>query len=67
MRKIKDRDALKDRYVSQKTRDLQDFGYETLTRDEVSRQYDKVMNGESDLNVIGMFIKADVDATKEKQ
>lgn len=60
----KNAETLKQRYVAQKTRDLQDFGYETLTRDEVARQYDKVMNGDSDLNVIGMFIKADMKETK---
>ena len=57
-------EMIKDRYVSQKTRDLKEFGYDNLDREHVAEQYDKVMNGDKDLTVIGMFIKADVDQTK---
>lgn len=57
---------LKRRYVAQKTRDLKEFGYTDLTKETVAEQYDKVMSGATDLSVIGMFIKADVDAVKEK-
>jgi hypothetical protein len=51
--------SIKERYCFQKCRDLQKFGYSTLTLTEVQEQYDKVEAGSSDLSVIGMFIKRD--------
>lgn len=54
-------DQIKSRYCSQKWRDLKEFGYDNLTLDQVERQYDKVLAKESDLNIIGRFIKSDFD------
>lgn len=62
--KIKNADDLKQRYVAQKTKDLREFGYSTLTKEEVADQYDKVNSGETDLNVIGRFIEADFRAAR---
>jgi len=47
------------KYVKAKTRDLREFGYSTLTEDEVRSQIIAVLNGEK-LNVIGMFIEGDI-------
>ena len=45
-------------YIKLKTRDLIDFGY-NLQQSEVAEQLEKVLNNDK-LNVIGMFIKADI-------
>ena len=45
-------------YIKLKTRDLIDFGY-NLKQSEVAEQLEKVLNNDK-LNVIGMFIKADI-------
>jgi hypothetical protein len=50
----------KEAYIVAKTKDLIDFGYTTLTKEEVSEQLEKVLNQE-ELSVIGHFIKDDID------
>ena len=49
----------KQHYVTAKTKDLKEFGYESLTEAEVEDQVDKILNGE-DLGVIGLFCKDDI-------
>lgn len=49
----------KEQYIAKKTRDLQQFGYPNLTKDEVREQLEKALNGEK-LNVIGLFIQSDI-------
>ena len=49
----------KNAYVKVKTKDLREFGYTSLTEEDVSNQLEKVINGE-DLSVIGMFIEKDI-------
>ena len=43
-------------YVTAKTKDLQEFGYPNLTEQEVDRQLQKILNGETDLSIIGRFM-----------
>lgn len=54
-------DVSKDSFISAKWKDLKEFGYTTLTRDEVANQVEKILNGEK-LSVIGMFMKNDIVA-----
>ena len=49
----------KSAYVKVKTKDLREFGYTSLTEEDVSNQLEKVINGE-ELSVIGMFIEKDI-------
>jgi hypothetical protein len=49
----------KDDYVKAKTKDLQAFGYPSLTEDDVRSQLEKALSGEP-LDVIGQFIKGDL-------
>jgi hypothetical protein len=49
----------KDQYINQKLKDLREFGYPSLTREEVAEQLEKALNGEK-LNVVGMMIKSDI-------
>jgi hypothetical protein len=53
--------VLKSNYVKLKTKDLIEFGYANLTEQEVSEQVDKIIKGDKDLSVIGMFCKDDLD------
>ena len=53
--------VLKSNYVKLKTKDLIDFGYAKLTEQEVSEQVNKIIKGDKDLSVIGMFCKGDLD------
>lgn len=53
--------VLKSNYVKLKTKDLIEFGYTKLTEGEVSEQVDKIIKGDKDLSVIGMFCKDDLD------
>ena len=53
-------DDTKQRYISRKTKDLREFGYESLTRDEVEKCLDKVLSGEEAADVISMFIEDDI-------
>jgi len=53
--------VLKSNYVKLKTKDLIEFGYSSLTENEVSEQVDKIVKGEKDLSAIGMFCKDDLD------
>jgi hypothetical protein len=55
--------ATKDKYISQKTRDLKEFGYSTLTRDQVADQLEKALKDEP-TDVIGAFIKSDLKAAR---
>ena len=49
-------------YVKLKTKDLIAFGYTSLTEKEVAAQVDKIVKGEKELSVIGMFCKDDLKA-----
>lgn len=46
-------------YVVARTKDLREFGYNTLTQKEVEDQVLKILNGEK-LNVIGMFMENEI-------
>lgn len=46
-------------YIRAKTKTLKEFGYETLTQNEVREQLTKILAKEN-LSVIGMFMKDDV-------
>ena len=52
--------VLKSNYVKLKTKDLIEFGYVKLTEKEVSDQVDKIMKGDKNLSIIGMFCKDDL-------
>lgn len=54
------------KYCHQKCRDLREFGYNDLTVDHVYEQYDKVLAKDSDLTVIGQFIKSDFDRLEDE-
>lgn len=49
----------KEKYVAAKTKDLVEYGYATLTEEEVSKQVDNVLSG-AELSIIGMFIEKDI-------
>jgi len=49
----------KEQYISAKTKDLKEYGYESLTRQDVANQLEKVIKGE-ELDIIGMFIEKDI-------
>lgn len=53
------RTFIKSDYVYGKTRDLQEYGYTSLSEAEVEAQLNKVLDGEEGLSVIGHFIKGD--------
>ena len=53
--------VLKENYIKLKTKDLIEFGYTNLTENEVSEQLEKILNNETDLSVIGMFCKDDIN------
>jgi hypothetical protein len=48
-------------YISLKTKDLIEFGYSQLTEQEVFEQVEKILNGDKDLSVIGLFCEDDLD------
>lgn len=47
-------------YVTAKTKQLREFGYEDLSEADVSEQLDKVLANDSKLTVIGIFMKDEV-------
>ena len=47
-------------YITAKTKDLQEYGYTTLTEDEVKVQLNKILYEDIDLSVIGLFMKDDI-------
>lgn len=47
-------------YVKAKTKDFREFGYPSLTEEEVSEQLDVVLSGKGTLTVIGHFMKDEV-------
>jgi hypothetical protein len=51
---------LKSNYVKLKTKDLIDFGYTSLSEKEVEDQVEKILAGDTDLSVIGMFCIEDL-------
>jgi hypothetical protein len=53
--------VLKSNYIKLKTKDLIEFGYASLTEEEVLNQVEKILSKNSDLSVIGMFCKGDLD------
>ena len=50
----------KAKYAELKTKDLIEFGYSTLTEKEVLEQVDKILKGDTNLNVIGRFCEDDI-------
>jgi hypothetical protein len=50
---------LKIKYISAKTKELQEFGYTDLTEKTVAEQLEKMLKKEK-LNVIGMLIEKDL-------
>lgn len=54
------RKVKKSQYVEAKTKDLRAFGYSNLTEEEVSKQVDKILAQDKDLDVIGMFCESDI-------
>ena len=52
--------VLKSNYIKLKTKDLIEFGYTSLTENEVALEVDKILQNKSDLTVIGMFCKDDI-------
>ncbi len=62
--KLKDgRRVYKKDYVTAKTKTLVEFGYSSLTEDEVLKQVDKIVAGSDDLDVIGHFCKSDIETS----
>jgi hypothetical protein len=55
----------KDAYITAKTKELVEWGYGSLTDDTVRVQVDKILSGDTDLDVIGMFCKKDFYAKAE--
>jgi len=49
----------KSAYITAKTKSLIEFGYTTLTEDEVSKGLDKALSGNAD-EIISMFIEGDL-------
>lgn len=47
-------------YVKAKTKDLQEFGYSTLTEDQVLKSVKRIVNKEEAKDVIDHFIKGDI-------
>ncbi len=63
--KLKDgRVVSKSRYVEVKTDALVEFGYRSLTKEIVFEQLEKVLIGDTDLTVIGLFIADDIDTSE---
>ena len=50
-------------YIEAKTKDLIEFGYTKLTEEEVEEQVNKIIAGDKDLSVIGLFCKDDIHQT----
>lgn len=50
----------KEQYIKAKTKDLKNFGYESLTEKEVGDQLSKVLASDKNLSIIGMFIEKDI-------
>jgi len=48
--------GITDAHIAQIIANLKDFGYQ-VTEPEVKDQVDKILNGDSDLDIIGMFAK----------
>jgi hypothetical protein len=53
--------VLKSNFIKLKTKDLKEFGYTSLTENEVAEQVEKILKKEDDLSVIGMLCKDDFD------
>ena len=51
----------KDSYVRLKCRDLREFGYSSLTQDEVREELDALLRGEESQSIIGRFIQSDIE------
>lgn len=52
--------VLKSNYVKLKTKDLKEWGYNSLTEKEVEEQIELILRGEANLTVIGQFCKGDI-------
>lgn len=55
--------VLKADYITAKTKDLIEFGYTSLTEDDVKVEVEKILTNvpDKELTVIGMFCKSDID------
>jgi len=53
------KEVLKSDYIRLKTKDLREFGYSTLTEDEVAASLEKALAGNAN-DVISMFIDGDL-------
>jgi hypothetical protein len=49
----------KDAYITAKTKDLIEWGYGSLTEEVVRAQVDKILSGDTELDIIGHFCKGD--------
>ena len=47
-------------YVTAKTKDLQEYGYCSVTEEEILNSVWKVVNKETNLNVIDLFVEGDI-------
>ena len=52
--------VLKSNYIKLKTKDLIEFGYTSLTENEVEGQLEKILAKNNNLSIIGMFLKDDL-------
>jgi len=55
----KRRKVAKADYIKAKTEQLREFGYDSLTEDEVTKQLDIILS-DGNVNVIGMFMKDEI-------
>jgi hypothetical protein len=58
--------VLKSDYVNLKTKDLIEFGYNTLTEAETLSQVNKILEGDNELSVIGLICIDDIDVIKSQ-
>jgi len=54
-------------YVEAKTKDLQEFGYKTLTEESVLNSVRRVLNREKLVDVIDRFVEHDIVLDEEKK
>lgn len=48
-----------DAYIKAKTKQMQEFGFQTVTEETISKQLENVLTGK-ELDIIGMFIESDI-------
>lgn len=47
-------------YIKAKTKDLIEFGYTTLTEQDVADQLEKILTHDKELSIIGAFMKDEI-------